>query len=192
LDFSYRVPGLRKWLTIYADAYSDDDISPLASPRRAAYNPGIFLSHVPRLPKMDIRAEATSTQSLTGTDRTGGFLYINTQYHDANTNNGSLFGSPTGRDGRSYQGWDTYHFSAQTSLQLSYRQMKASSLFLPGGGTQSDGSGRVIWQFRPLWSINAFAQYERWLIPALKPGPQRDLAGSIQLTFTPHWRVGSN
>ena len=39
-DFRYRIPGLRNWLTLYADSYSDDDPSPLAAPRRAAISPG--------------------------------------------------------------------------------------------------------------------------------------------------------
>ncbi|MGB9104092.1 MAG: capsule assembly Wzi family protein, partial [Terriglobales bacterium] len=60
-DFTYRIPGLRKWLTLYSDSLVDDDPSPLAAPRRAAINPGIYLSHVPSLPKLDFRAEAVNT-----------------------------------------------------------------------------------------------------------------------------------
>ncbi|MGC2743261.1 MAG: capsule assembly Wzi family protein, partial [Candidatus Angelobacter sp.] len=37
-DFSYRIPGLRNWLSIYSDMYADDDPSPIANPRRAAVN----------------------------------------------------------------------------------------------------------------------------------------------------------
>src|SRR6266849_2252743 len=92
-DFSYRVPGLRNWLTIYSDSYSDDDPSPLANPRRAAVNPGLYFSHLPALPKLDLRVEAVSTQSLTSLDRGVGFFYFNTQYHDANLNHGNLFGN---------------------------------------------------------------------------------------------------
>ena len=32
-DFSYRVPLLRRWLTVYNDALTDDDPSPLSAPR---------------------------------------------------------------------------------------------------------------------------------------------------------------
>jgi hypothetical protein len=186
-DFSYRIPGLRNWLTIYSDMYSDDDPSPLANPRRAAVNPGFYLSHLPGISKLDLRFEVTSTQSLTGTDRGGTFLYFNTQYHDSNTNKGVLFGNQTGRDGRTYQAWTTYHFSANTSLQLSYRDTKISAgLPLPGGGTQSDAGTRFLWQIRPDWSVDAFVQYERWLIPFLRPTAQNDVTGRIQVTFTPH------
>jgi Capsule assembly protein Wzi len=188
-DVSYRLPGLRRWLTFYLDSYSDDDPSPLASPRRAAINPGLYLSHFPAISKLDLRVEAVSTESLTAVDRTGQFLYFNNQYHDANTNGGNLFGNPTGRDGRSYYGSSTYHFSAQSSLQFSYRDVKASTNFLPGGGTQNDGAARLIWQASPTVAIDTFVQVERWLIPALKPGVQHDVTGALQLTYTPHWRI---
>src|SRR5207249_1158727 len=99
---------------------------------------------------------AVSTQALTSTDQGGTFLYFNTQYHDANTNKGYVFGNQTGRDGRSYQVWSTYHFSPATSLQFGYRDTKASSFFVPGGGTQGDASTRLLWQVRPSWSVDAF------------------------------------
>jgi hypothetical protein len=156
-------------------------------------NPGLYLSHLPAIGKLDLRLEAVSTQSLTATDRGGTFLYFNDNYHDSNTNKGYLFGNQTGRDGRTYQGWSTYHFSAVTSLQLSYRDTKASAIqnpiagamWLPGGGTQSDASGRFQWQVRRNWSVDAFVQYERWLVPVLKTTAQHDVTGSLQLTFRP-------
>jgi hypothetical protein len=191
-EFSYRVPGLRSWLTIYSDSYSDDDPSPLANPRRAAVNPGLYFSHLPALPKLDLRVEAVSTQSLTSLDRGGFFFYFNTQYHDANVNQGNLFGNPTGRDGRSYQAWSTYHFSAFTNLQFSFREVKASNVFLPGGGTQSDASTRFLWRVRPGWSVDAFVQYERWLIPALRSTVQQNVTGRVQLTFEPKWQIHSD
>jgi hypothetical protein len=188
-DFSYRVPGLRHMLTIYSDMYSDDDPSPLANPRRAAVSPGFYLSHLPALSKLDLRGEATSTQLLTSFDLGPGFFYFNNQYHDANTSKGFLFGSPTGRDARSYQGWSTYHFSATNKLVFSFRQLKASNVFLPGGGTQTDASVRFDWQLRPNLMVNTFIQSERWLIPVLRQNSQQNLTGQIQLTYTPHWRV---
>jgi hypothetical protein len=185
-DFSYKVAGLRKWLTLYSDSYSDDDPSPLANPRRAAVSPGIYLSHVPMLSKLDLRIETTSTQSLTPADRGGTFIYVNNQYHDANTNKGFLFGSPTGRDGRSYQGWSTYHFSGTNNVQLSYRQTKIGNAFLPGGGTQTDAITRWQWQVRPDLTVESTVQYERWLIPSLQAGPEHNVTGGIELQYTPH------
>lgn len=191
-DFSYRVPGLRNWLTIYSDMYSDDDPSPLANPRRAAVNPGFYISHVPGLSKVDLRAEATSTQLLTSFDLGPDFLYFNGQYHDANTNKSFLFGNSTGRDARSYQGWTSYHFSARDTMTLGFRQLKASNLFLPGGGTQTDASIRMQWRVHAGVTVAAFVQHERWLIPVLRLTPQDNVTGQLQLTYTPHWRVFSD
>jgi hypothetical protein len=79
--------------------------------------------------------------------------------------------------------------SAETSIQVSYRDVKASSLFLPGGGTQSDASTHLLWKVRPDFLLDAFVQYERWLIPALKSTAERNVTGQLQLTFTPKWRI---
>ena len=46
-DFSYRLPFVRKWLTLYSDSEVHDDVSPIDAPRRAAIRPGIYLSHFP-------------------------------------------------------------------------------------------------------------------------------------------------
>jgi len=188
-DFSYRVPGLRNWLTLYGDFFSEDDPSPIANPRRAAINPGLYVSHLPMISKLDLRVEATSTESLTALDRGGTFMYFSSEYHDANTNKGMLFGNPTGRDGRSYQAWSTYHFSAVNELQVGYKQVKASSAFLPGGATQSDATTRWQWQIHPNLRAEVFLQYERWLVPVVKSSEQNDVSGQVQLTFTPHWHV---
>lgn len=188
-DFSYRIPGLRKWLTIYSDSYSDDDPSPIANPRRAAVNPGLYLSHVPGVPKLDFRVETVSTQALTATDRHGFFLYFNGDYHDSNLNKGFLYGNSTGRDGRSYQGWSTYHLSPGTSLQFSFRQVKQANGFLPGGGTQSDAIGKFNWRVNSDWTVESFVQYERWLIPSLLPTAQKDITANFQLTYHPHWQI---
>ena len=191
-DFSYKLPGLRHWLTLYSDAYSDDDPSPLANPRRAAFNPGIYLTHVPGIAKLDLRAEATSTQLLTQFDLGPRFLYFNNQYHDSNTNKGVLFGNQTGRDNRAYQGWSTYHFSPVTDVTVSFREVKASIQALPGGGTQSDAFTRFRWEVRPNLTMDAFVQYERWFIPVVKPGAQNDVTGQLQMTWHPHWEVKSD
>ena len=187
-DFSYRIPGLRNWLTLYSDMYSDDDPSPLANPRRAAVNPGFYISHFPGLSKLDFRGEAASTQLLSPHDFGPTFIYFNNQYHDANTNKGFIFGSPIGRDARAYQGWSTYHFSGATQLVLNFRQLKASNQFFPGGGTQTDASVRFEWKAHPDLMVSTFVQGERWLIPVLRPTVQHDVTGQLELRFFPHWR----
>jgi hypothetical protein len=114
-------------------------------------------------------------------------LYFNNQYHDGNTNRGNLFGNAVGRDGRGFLFSSRYWFTPRTQLNLWYRDVKISRFMFPGGGTQSDGSVRLLWQLRDEWSIEAMAQYERWLIPTLKPSAQNDVAVSLQVTFHPNW-----
>lgn len=184
-DFSYRIPGLRNWLTIYSDSFSDDDPSPIANPRRAAVSPGFYLSHLPGLSRLDLRGETVSTQSLTTVDRGGGFLYYDFKYHDSVTNKGFLFGNSTGRDARAFQGWSTYHFAPGRTLEFSYRQLKVGNGFLPGGGTQTDGSARFSWRVSSEWTVDSFLQYERWRIPSLLSLEQRNFSTSFQLTFHP-------
>src|SRR5207247_6261179 len=46
LDFSYRVPGLRNWLTVYSDAVTVDELSPMGSSHDTA-NPGLYRPQFP-------------------------------------------------------------------------------------------------------------------------------------------------
>jgi hypothetical protein len=182
-DFRYRVPGLRNWLTIYSDSYCDDDPSPLAAPRRAAINPGIYLARVPGLPRLDFRVEAPSTQPM-GWDMGGQFIYFNGQYRSGNTNHGNLLGNAVGRDGRAIQGWTSWWFSGRDRLEAGYRHLKTSSRFLPGGGTQSDATVRGSFELGSGWIAAAAVQHERFWIPVLG-GPRRNLSASVQLTWEP-------
>lgn len=186
-DFRYRVPGLRNWLTLYSDSYSDDDPSPLAAPRRAAISPGIYLTRVPGVSKLDLRVEAPSTMLMRG-DIGGTFLYYNNQYHGSNTNYGYLLGNSVGRDGRAIEGWSTYHFSPRTNLQVDYRQLKIGEKFLPGGGTQSDASLRGSVQFPHQFTAAAMFQYERYWIPVLG-GSARNLSAWLQITWAPKFNL---
>ena len=63
-DFTWRLPFVKKLVTLYADAYSDDDPSPIDAPRRAVWNPGIYFARLPFLQHMDLRVEAVSSQGL--------------------------------------------------------------------------------------------------------------------------------
>ena len=60
-DFSYRVPGIRDWLTVYGDALTVDEISPIGS-TRATVNPGITVAdgvvHYQLLPHNHVKIES--------------------------------------------------------------------------------------------------------------------------------------
>lgn len=184
-DFSYRVPGLRNWLVLYGDSLVDDDPSPLAAPRRAAMNPGIYLPRLPRLPKLDFRAEAVYTDVPTGRSIGGKFIYWNSAYHDSHTNGGNLLGSWVGREGMGFQLWSTYWLSPQDTVQVSYRHGKVNPDFIRGGGTLNDVTVHANLRLRENLSLSTNVQYERWLFPVLSPGAQSNVATSIQVTYWP-------
>jgi hypothetical protein len=183
-DFTWRPPWMEKWLTLYCDSIVHDDVSPLAAPRRAAVNPGIYLSHLPKLPHVDLRAEAVSTDPVSSTQG-GQFLYYEFEYPDGYTNKNNLIGSWMGREGKGGQVWLTDWLSPKEYIQLGYRNAKVSKSFIPGGTTQNDVTIKAVLRLKGNLELNAFGQAEFWKVPALASGPQNDFTGSIQLTYFP-------
>ncbi len=189
-DFNYRLPFLRNWVTLYSDSIIHDDVSPVAAPRHAAINPGIYISHFPGARRLDFRAEAVSTDPPTTRSQGGGYIYFENQYRDVYTNKGYMFGNWIGREGKGYQGWLTYWLSPQERIQLSYRNAKSAKDFVPQGTTQNLIAANAIVRIKKDVELNALAQYERWNIPVLAPGRKSDFTTSVQLTWYPHVRVG--
>jgi len=184
-DFSYRVPYLRNWLTVYADSLATDDPSPLAAPRRAAMNPGIYMPRLPGLPKLDFRAEAVYTDLPAADSHGGHFVYFDSFYRDLYTNKKNLIGSWIGREGTGFQAWSTYWASSRNSIQFGYRHSKTAADFIPGGGTLNDGSVTASWWLHRDWNVSAFVQYEKWNIPLLASTPQSNWTTSFQIGFWP-------
>jgi hypothetical protein len=184
-EFSYRVPFVRDWLTLYADSLSDDDPSPIGAPRRAGISPGIYLARIPGVPKLDLRVEAVNTDPPTSRSNGGQFIYYDSFYHDLYTNKNNIIGSWIGRQGQGIQAQSTYWFSPRNTLQFGYRHAKVGSSFIPAGETLNDGSARLaLWVRRDL-SVSAFLQYEKWLAPILAPTAQTNWTSSVEVTFWP-------
>jgi hypothetical protein len=151
-DFSYRLPFVRNWLTLYADSEVHDDVSPADAPRRAAYRPGLYLSHVPGIPKLDLRVEAASTDPSSSDHPTppqgpsypslyGHFMYYEGIQKQGYTNQGQLFGDWIGREDKGGQAWITWHLSGNEWLQISLRNQKATKYFIPGSTTLTIPAG---------------------------------------------------
>ncbi len=191
IDFSYRLPGFRNWLTLYDDSFVEDEISPIGYPRRAAHNPGIYLSQVPGIPHLDMRLEAafTNLPNLIQTSE-GGFFYWNTRYLDGYTNRGNIIGNGTvGRQGISLRAQSTYWFASDKTIQFGYRSAIADSMFLQGGNLR-DTFIKSEWSLTPRVSLSSFLQYEWWNFPLLSAGKkQNDFTASFQLTYWPHWKL---
>jgi hypothetical protein len=186
IDFSYRVPFVRNWLTVYADSFSADDVLPLAAPRRAAWVPGFYLPRFPRLPKLDLRVEAGYTDIVTSRSNQGNFDYFDQFYHDLYTNKGNILGSWIGREGKGVQAWSTYWFGPRTNIQFGFRQAKVAKDFIPSGETIHDGSVKINWQLQKDINVSGLLQYEKWLAPILAPGPQTNWTTSFEIVFSPH------
>jgi Capsule assembly protein Wzi/PAP2 superfamily len=190
-DFSWRLPGFRRWLTLYEDSFVEDEISPIGYPRRAAHTPGLYLSHLPDVEHLDLRVEASYT-NLPGLVQTpqGGFFYSNDRYLDGYTNKGNIIGDGTvGRQGIAFRADSTYWFASDKTIRIGYRSEIADNMFLQGGNLR-DIHLKSEWSFGPRVSLTSLLQYEWWNFPLLSAGKkQNDFTASFQLTYWPHWRL---
>jgi hypothetical protein len=184
-DFSWRLPYLRNWLTLYSDSEVHDDVFPLSAPRHAAIRPGLYLSHFPGVPKLDLRAEAVSTDPDTGLSVGGQDMYTEVVQRNGYTSNGLLMGDWIGREDKGGQAWLTYHLSPREWVQVNFRSAKASRDFIPGGTTQTDFSFDLVKRLTPDVEVKANVQYEQWLVPLYKYGRQSDTTTTFQLTWYP-------
>jgi len=190
-DFSYRIPGLRNWLTLYDDSFVEDEFSPIGYPRRAAQDAGIYMPQLPRLHSMDFRFEG-SYDNLPNLIQPpfGGFFYWNIRYLDGYTNQGNIIGNGTlGRQGIAFRAASTWWFGADRNVQIGYRNMTADNSFLQGGNLR-DVQIRSEWALNKAVSISSFGQYEWWNFPLLSAGNRTtNFTASFQVTWHPRRRV---
>ena len=195
-DFSYRVPGLRKYLTVYLDSFVHDDVSPVAAPTRAGLRPGLYLSQFPGMHSLDLRVEAATTDPPGASEPTSGggtepinngsFLYKEVIQREGITNSGVIYGDPIGRQDKGGQAWLTYHISPAEQIQFSFRSVKASANFIPGGTTQDDFRINIVKRiFSPNFEMNAWYQYEKYKAPFFVASPASDNSFAAQFTWYP-------
>ena len=134
VDFSYCLAGLRDWVTVYGEAFTEDEFSPLGYPRKSAYQGGIYLPQLPRLRKLDLRVEGGST-SPPDFSSCNGCFYSNGRFLSGFTNQGNIMGSWLGRAAQGEQVWITYWRSARNKIQFNYRHRQADAKFIAGGGS---------------------------------------------------------
>jgi Capsule assembly protein Wzi len=195
-DFSYRLPFVRNWLTLYSDSEVHDDISPIDAPRRASWRPGLYLSHVPGIPKLDVRVEAATTAPPVlpnpypnTSPQNGHFMYYEAIQRQGYTNNGQLFGDWIGREDKGGQGWITYHLSGNEWIQVSGRYQKATTDFIPGGTTLNDINFQAAKRIGKDLEIKGNFAFEHWQAPIYLPGQQTVTTTTIQLTWFPGRKI---
>jgi hypothetical protein len=186
-DFNWRLPFMRHWITLYTDSFVHDDVSPVDAPRRAAYHPGIYLSRVPGLQHLDVRAEAATTDASAASDRNknGQFFYWEVIQKQGPTNEGYLLGDWIGRNGKGGQAWATWHFSPKDEVGVSYRHAKASQQYLTGGTTQNAYAVSAKKWFAKQFQVEGSVQYETWTVPVYKTGQQSDTTVTARFTWFP-------
>ncbi len=188
MSFSYRLPALRKWLTLYGDGFTDDEFSPIAYMDVSAWHAGLYLSHFPRISRLDLRAEGVYTDIPGGTGantKYPGSFYQNATWRSGYTNNGDLIGSWVGRGGQGAQAWTNYWFGPRNRLQFYFRHQKVSQEFIPGGGSLTDAGVRTDYSLRSNLSISVSVQHERWLFPVIQPNAARNVTASVGISFEP-------
>jgi len=183
--FSYRLPFLRKYVTLYTDSIAHDDVTPPSAPRRAAYRPGVYITQFPHLPKLDFRIEASNTDTSTLRSFAGQFNYYEIVQKQGYTNKGYIMGDWVGREAKAGNAWLTYHLSGDEWVQAEYMYKKTPKDFIPNGTTQHQFTINVIKNLRPNIQLDAWLQYERWKAPDFKTGQQNNVVVAGQIKFFP-------
>ena len=184
-SFSWRLPFLQKHVTLYTDSISHDDVSPISAPRRASYRPGVYLSQFPGVPRLDLRVEASSTDCSTLACIGGNAAYFETIQRQGYTNKGFLMGDWVGREAKAGNAALTYHLSADEWVQLDCLHKQTPQDFIVSGTTQNQYKVDVLKRLTPDLELDAWYQYERWVAPVYKTGPQKDSVITVQVKFYP-------
>lgn len=184
LDFSYRLPKLRDWLTLYGDAFQEDEISPVNRPYKAAFQTGLYLARVPRIPKLDLRIEGGTTSPI-NFPTCNGCYYSNGQYLNGYTNNGELMGTWIGRAAQGEAVRSNYWLGPQKKIGIELRHRKIDRQFLAQGGTQNDVGLNGDFLLNSGFRLSGTVQCERWQIPLLAAKRQSNIAVSFQLGYWP-------
>jgi hypothetical protein len=181
---------VRKWFTLYTDSDAHDEVNPIDSPRRSTYRTGLYLTHVPGVPRLDIRAEAANTDSATSQSSGGTFQYFESIQKQGYTNRGQLFGDWIGREDKGGQGWITYHLSGNEWISVGVRNQKASKDFIHDhaaqfGTTLNDLNFQVVKRLGKDFEVNGTFTYERYLAPEYLTNRQSVTTTDIRLTWFP-------
>jgi len=184
LDFSYRIPKLRNWLGFYADAFQEDEISPLNRPYKSAFQGGLYLVRFPAIPKLDFRLEGGTTSPV-NFPTCNGCYYSNEQYLNGYTNNGELLGTWLGRAAQGEAIRSNYWLGPQKKIGIELRHRTIDRQYLPQGGTQNDVAVNGDFFLKSSFRLSGTLQYESWQIPLLAANRQSNITASFQLGYWP-------
>jgi hypothetical protein len=185
-NFSYRLPFVRRYATLYLDTITHDDVTPISAPRRAAFRTGVYISQFPgSLKKLDFRVEGVTTDPGVLPSRGGHFQYWEVIQVQGYTNKGYIMGDWIGREAKGGQAWLTWHLSGNEWVQFEYLNKKVPKDFIQYGTTQNQYKISIVKRFGPNVELNSWLQYEGWKAPVYRTGYQSDTTASFQLTWYP-------
>jgi hypothetical protein len=185
-DWTFYVPKVRNYIVFYGDLYADDSLIPWLDQPRNPFRPGIYITRIPGISKLDLHIEATSSESPGNPGPPGKLNYFNSIYRDGYTNDGNLLGNTVGRMGEAYQGWLTYWFSARNTVQLIYKNSSVDRRFIPGGGAWQDYSVQNETYLHSRFYFKSDLQFEHiGHFPVLFHGPQNNFTASLEVGFMP-------
>jgi hypothetical protein len=182
VNLNYHIPGFRRAIQVYSEGMAWDNPVQGKFVSRFAWDPGIYLSELPKFHNFDARFEAVYTDLPKLAEQ--GYFYANARYAQGYTNYGQILGSWVGRQGIGGQASTTYWFSPQKKAGFFYRKM-VSDVSLTGGGRNSDYGVNASWRIRPEIELNALGQYESWKFPILQQTSRSNFTGSAEIRFYP-------
>jgi membrane-associated phospholipid phosphatase len=187
-DWTWRIPHVHNYLVFYGELEDDDDSIPLQNLTKPILRPGIYITRLPGVPKMDLDFEWTNSESPGGRGN-GQLNYWNENYRDGYLNNGDLMGNTVGRMGNSLQFWTTYWFSPRHSLQITAKDSRVYKNYLPGGAAWQDYRVTHDIYLNSGFFFSGLVQYEHIShFQVLFPGPVNNVTASIAIGFAPSWR----
>ena len=184
-DFSYRIPGLRNWLTLYGETLSEDEPSPIPYMRRNASQGGLYLAKFPGIPKLDLRLEGGYTNPVAFC---GFCIYTNAQYISGYNNDGRLIGTWIGRSAQGEQIRTNYWLSPRKKIGVELRHRILDPGYILNGGSQNDVAVNADIATGSGFRLSGNVQYEQWRIPLLASSRQSNVAASFEFSYwpTPH------
>jgi membrane-associated phospholipid phosphatase len=186
MDWTFYVPKVGNYIVLYGNAYAEDDILPIENPPRNPWQPGVYLTRIPGIPKLDFHIQGVWTEGATLAHthiNRGQVMYDG--YPSGYTNYGNLIGNTVGRDGRAIESWFTYWLSPQDTLRFSYKHNSVSSDFIPQGGAWQDYGLRNEMHLRGGFYVKSALQVEHISrFPLLFRGPQNNFTAIVEVGFT--------
>lgn len=186
-NFAYHPPFLRRSMVLYTEAMAWDNPIQGKFVGRYAFSPGIYVPHLPKLPRIDLRLEGVYTDLPKQPYQ--GYFYHNARYVQGYTNYGQILGSWVGPQGIGGEGSGTYWFSPRTKASVNYRKMVSDPAYLQGGH-RSDVAAKLLWTPNTSVEISGTVDYGRWNFPVISADSKSDFATTFQVRFFPKTHRG--